>query len=162
MTNYGSKEKKYLEIDSISEKKSPARVKPSVDIAFQDISFHQCVRLQRFEMERLVTFIPPDGEFTLMKYRSPDISIPFKVAAYIKEVNETRLGFEVHIISLYDPSSVGTNITVFLPIPPNTASCRIGLKEIHGHGKYEPAKGGIFWRIKKVERTRRKVDRCHC
>jgi AP-1 complex subunit mu len=38
-------------------------------IELEDIKFHQCVRLNRFESERNITFIPPDGEFELMTYR---------------------------------------------------------------------------------------------
>lgn len=38
-------------------------------IEMEDIKFHQCVRLNRFESERNITFIPPDGEFELMTYR---------------------------------------------------------------------------------------------
>jgi AP-1 complex subunit mu len=38
-------------------------------IELEDIKFHQCVRLNRFENERNITFIPPDGEFELMTYR---------------------------------------------------------------------------------------------
>lgn len=38
-------------------------------IDLEDIKFHQCVRLNKFETERLITFIPPDGEFELMTYR---------------------------------------------------------------------------------------------
>jgi AP-1 complex subunit mu len=35
----------------------------------EDIKFHQCVRLNKFESERNISFIPPDGEFDLMTYR---------------------------------------------------------------------------------------------
>ncbi|VDQ04729.1 unnamed protein product [Trichobilharzia regenti] len=35
----------------------------------QDVKFHQCVRLSRFENDRTISFIPPDGEFELMSYR---------------------------------------------------------------------------------------------
>ena len=35
----------------------------------EDIKFHQCVRLARFETDRTISFIPPDGEFDLMTYR---------------------------------------------------------------------------------------------
>lgn len=34
-----------------------------------DVKFHQCVRLSRFENDRTISFIPPDGEFELMSYR---------------------------------------------------------------------------------------------
>eukprot|EP00934_Nitzschia_sp_Nitz4_P004542 Nitzschia sp. Nitz4//scaffold178_size73299//63074//64573//NITZ4_005719-RA/size73299-processed-gene-0.17-mRNA-1//1//CDS//3329539182//4532//frame0 len=33
-----------------------------------DCSFHPCVRYQRFEREQVVSFVPPDGNFELMKY----------------------------------------------------------------------------------------------
>lgn len=38
-------------------------------IDLEDIKFHQCVRLNKFDTERLITFIPPDGDFELMSYR---------------------------------------------------------------------------------------------
>ena len=40
----------------------------------EDVKFHQCVRLSRFENDRTISFIPPDGEFELMSYRSVTIS----------------------------------------------------------------------------------------
>lgn len=33
------------------------------------MKFHQCVRLSRFENDRTISFVPPDGEFELMSYR---------------------------------------------------------------------------------------------
>lgn len=33
------------------------------------MKFHQCVRLSRFENDRTISFIPPDGESELMSYR---------------------------------------------------------------------------------------------
>jgi AP-3 complex subunit mu len=34
-----------------------------------DCSFHPCVRYARFENEGVVSFVPPDGNFELMRYR---------------------------------------------------------------------------------------------
>ena len=34
-----------------------------------DCAFHPCVRLNRWERERVVSFIPPDGKFILFTYR---------------------------------------------------------------------------------------------
>jgi len=39
---------------------------PSV---IDDCSFHPCVRYSRFEMEKVISFVPPDGNFKLMRYR---------------------------------------------------------------------------------------------
>jgi len=38
-------------------------------IELEDVKFHQCVRLSRFENDRTISFVPPDGEFELMSYR---------------------------------------------------------------------------------------------
>lgn len=34
-----------------------------------DCSFHPCVRYARFEKDKIVSFVPPDGPFELMRYR---------------------------------------------------------------------------------------------
>lgn len=38
-------------------------------VVMEDVKFHQCVRLSRFESDRTISFIPPDGESELMSYR---------------------------------------------------------------------------------------------
>ncbi|KAK9137182.1 hypothetical protein Sjap_007776 [Stephania japonica] len=38
-------------------------------IELDDVTFQQCVSLTRFNSEKTVSFVPPDGEFELMKYR---------------------------------------------------------------------------------------------
>ena len=35
----------------------------------EDVNFHQCVRLSKFETDKTISFIPPDGSFELMTYR---------------------------------------------------------------------------------------------
>ena len=43
-------------------------------------------------MPLAVTFIPPDGEFVLMKYRvSENINLPFRVIPIVKELGRTRI-----------------------------------------------------------------------
>jgi AP-1 complex subunit mu len=34
-----------------------------------DLKFHQCVDMNKFESERAIEFVPPDGDFELMNYR---------------------------------------------------------------------------------------------
>lgn len=36
-------------------------------VELDDCHFHPCVRLEGFESNRTISFIPPDGEFELMK-----------------------------------------------------------------------------------------------
>ncbi len=36
-------------------------------LQIDDCSFHRCVQLGKFEADRTITFVPPDGEFELMR-----------------------------------------------------------------------------------------------
>lgn len=45
------------------------------EIDLEDVTFHQCVRLGKFDTDRTISFIPPDGEFILMKYVSANTGL---------------------------------------------------------------------------------------
>jgi AP-2 complex subunit mu-1 len=36
-------------------------------VAIDDCQFHQCVKLTKFDTEHAISFIPPDGEYELMR-----------------------------------------------------------------------------------------------
>jgi len=36
-------------------------------VELEDCAFHRCVRLRTFDTDRTITFVPPDGEFELMR-----------------------------------------------------------------------------------------------
>ena len=38
-------------------------------VMLDDCNFHESVSLDRFETERALTLVPPDGEFAVMNYR---------------------------------------------------------------------------------------------
>jgi AP-1 complex subunit mu len=38
-------------------------------VEMDDLKFHQCVNINKFESERAIEFVPPDGDFELMSYR---------------------------------------------------------------------------------------------
>ena len=58
----------------------------------EDVKFHQCVRLSRFENDRTISFIPPDGEFELMSYR---LSTPVKPLVWVEAAVSRRLRWRV-------------------------------------------------------------------
>ncbi len=63
------------------------------------MKFHQSVNLGRFNAERVVSFVPPDGEFELMSYRctAGDIALPFRVLPVVSEPSKNRV--EVGMLS---------------------------------------------------------------
>lgn len=81
-------------ISGNSEAETSRSGKPVVVI--DDCQFHQCVKLNKFETEHSISFIPPDGEFELMRYRTTkDISLPFRVIPLVREVGRTKMEVKV-------------------------------------------------------------------
>jgi AP-2 complex subunit mu-1 len=69
----------------VIEKETNHSRKPGVEI--DDCTFHRCVRLGKFDADRTITFIPPDGEFELMRYRVTDnINLPFRIIPAVREL----------------------------------------------------------------------------
>mmetsp|Transcript_31032 Transcript_31032/g.99538 ORF Transcript_31032/g.99538 Transcript_31032/m.99538 type:complete len:406 (-) Transcript_31032:47-1264(-) len=119
----------------------------SGSIEMEDVSFHQCVKLGKFDSDKAVTFIPPDGEFVLMKYRvSDNINLPFKVSPIVKELGRTRLEINVKVKAQYS-SVTGLNVIVRIPLPPNTA--KVTTTAAAGKAKYEPETSELVWRMRK-------------
>jgi len=53
-----------------------------------DVSFHPCVRYNRFEQQKVVSFVPPDGQFKLMNYRvKGQLQLPIYVKPQLSWTN---------------------------------------------------------------------------
>jgi AP-2 complex subunit mu-1 len=50
------------------ETKMGKKPKTANGIELDDVTMHQCVKLGRFDADRTISFVPPDGEFELMRY----------------------------------------------------------------------------------------------
>ncbi|KAK2959518.1 putative AP-2 complex subunit mu [Blattamonas nauphoetae] len=116
-------------------------------LELDDIQFHKCVKLGRFNADRTIAFVPPDGDFTLMRYRISErlVKPPFNVNPVIIEHTNTRFVVQVTISSTFNPQFVATQVVVKIPVPHNTArtTCDVSI----GAAKFEPTQHAIMWRI---------------
>ena len=118
-------------------------------IAIDDCQFHQCVKLSKFESEHSISFIPPDGEFELMRYRiTKDISFPYRVIPLVREVGRTKMEVKVVLKSDFKPSLIGQKIEVKIPTPLNTSGCQLICMK--GKAKYKASENAIVWKIKRM------------
>uniref|UniRef100_A0A671RL79 AP-2 complex subunit mu-B n=1 Tax=Sinocyclocheilus anshuiensis TaxID=1608454 RepID=A0A671RL79_9TELE len=118
-------------------------------IAIDDCTFHQCVRLSKFDSERSISFIPPDGEYELMRYRTTkDIILPFRVIPLVREVGRTKLEVKVVIKSNFKPSLLAQKIEVHIPTPLNTSGVQVICMK--GKAKYKASENAIVWKIKRM------------
>lgn len=66
----GTPECKFGLNDKLVIDKNDRGASGSDGVELDDCRFHQCVRLNEFDSDRTISFIPPDGEFELMR-RAP-------------------------------------------------------------------------------------------
>ena len=114
-------------------------------VTIEDCTFHRCVRLGKFDTERTITFIPPDGDFELMRYRVAAPSQPFKLLPNITEEGKNKLLVNLKIKADFPDDKRAQSIIVKIPVPGNTATATMSVSV--GRAKYEPGERAIVWRI---------------
>jgi len=113
----------------------------------EDVKFHQCVRLSRFELDRAITFVPPDGEFELMTYR---LNVSLKPLFWIETVvdpnNKHVIDYHVKAVSQFKSSSIANNVQISVPLPRDASAPTF--RSSVGLCKYAPEKDSVVWTIK--------------
>lgn len=137
---------------------SQARTAKSVEL--EDIKFHQCVRLARFENDRTISFIPPDGEFDLMTYRLATMVKPLIwVEAVVEPHRGSRIEYMIKTRSQFKSRSVANNVEIIIPVPADVDSpsfkCSVGTVT------YLPDKDAVVWVIKQFHGGREYLMRAH-
>lgn len=118
-------------------------------VEIDDCSFHRCVRLGRFDQDRTITFIPPDGEFELMKYRvTENINLPFRILPVYEEISGTTLKINIKLIANFSKQVAAQNVELKIPVPPNTAN--VMPKVASGTATYNSADQTIDWVLRKL------------
>ncbi|KAK9916309.1 hypothetical protein WJX75_001084 [Coccomyxa subellipsoidea] len=116
-------------------------------VEMEDIKFHQCVRLARFENDRTISFIPPDGAFDLMTYRlSQNVRPLIWVECTVEKHSRSRTEYLVKARSQFKERSSASNVEIFLPLPPDAITPTVRASQ--GTAVYVPEKEALVWKIK--------------
>lgn len=127
----------------------PKGSEQKIAIALDDYRFHQCVRLSKFDVDREITFIPPDGPFELMTYRiTENIESPFKVLPNVKVLGRNRLELSLQVNAMYERNITANNVKIEFPCPKNTARGQV-MNHGVGKAKYEPTSHAVIWKIRR-------------
>ncbi|KAK9457483.1 Mu homology domain-containing protein [Dipodascopsis uninucleata] len=123
------------------------RVSRGKSIEMEDVKFHQCVRLSRFENDRTISFIPPDGEFELMSYRlNTQVKPLIWVECSIQTHAHSRVEYSLKATAQFKRRSTANNVEITIPVPDDadTPKFRTSVGTVH----YAPEKSAIVWKIK--------------
>lgn len=120
----------------------------SSTVKLEDFKFHQCVNLNEFEKSKVIKFIPPDGQFELLKYHTvEDIKLPFLVSPVVQKSDNSIVKFNVSIKSLFPARLIATNVVIKIPVP--SGSMNVKSEVTSGKSKYLTEDSLIVWRINK-------------
>lgn len=129
-------------------------------VEMEDVKFHQCVRLSRFENDRTISFIPPDGEFELMSYR---LSTPIKPLVWVEATVESHRGsrveFTVKVRGQFKRKSTANNVEILVPVSDDADSPKF--RSSVGTVVYAPEKSAFVWKIKQLGGGRDYMMRAH-
>lgn len=129
-------------------------------VEMEDIRFHQCVRLSRFENDRTISFIPPDGDFDLMVYRLNTAVRPLIwIEAHVEPHGHSRIDYMIKAKSNFKRRSTANNVEIIIPVPSDADSPQF--KTNIGKVEYIPEKNVIVWKIKQFQGQREFLMRAH-
>ncbi|EGV61772.1 clathrin associated protein complex medium subunit [Yamadazyma tenuis] len=118
------------------------------NVVLEDCKFHQCVELSTFDTNRVIQFIPPDGEFQLMTYNCvSNINLPFKVIPQVQQVGSTRLQYKLSIKSLFPAKLNATEVKISIPTPQGVI--KHYTSESSGKAKFSGGEDLIIWKFNK-------------
>mmetsp|Transcript_30446 Transcript_30446/g.61182 ORF Transcript_30446/g.61182 Transcript_30446/m.61182 type:complete len:429 (-) Transcript_30446:493-1779(-) len=129
-------------------------------VEMEDIKFHQCVRLARFENDRTISFIPPDGEFELMSYRlNTQVKPLLWIEAVVEPHSHSRIEYMIKAKSQFKQRSTANNVEIVIPVPADADTP--SFKTSIGTVKYAPERDAIVWTIKQFHGGKEYLMRAH-
>jgi len=129
-------------------------------IEMEDVSFHQCVKISKFDSDRTISFVPPDGEFELMTYRlNTNVKPLIWIEAIVESHSHSRVEYLVKARSQFKQRSTANNVQIYVPVPPDADSPKF--KASIGTVKYVPEKDAILWTIKQFQGGKEYLMRAH-
>jgi len=125
---------------------------PDISLFFKDssilddVSFHPCVRYKRFEDDKMLSFIPPDGDFQLISYRVKNVQIlPLYCRAQLSFSNGVG---NIQLISNLKSWNVDLeDVKMIIPLPKETIQSKVSTN--HGQIKFNSTTKELIWEIGK-------------
>ncbi|XP_071442840.1 AP-3 complex subunit mu-1 [Hetaerina americana] len=122
---------------------------------FDDICFHPCARFKRWESERILSFIPPDGNFRLMSYHIGSQSL-VAIPIYVRHtISFGGSGGGRIDITVGPKQTVGRTVdSVILEIPMPKAVLSIGATATQGRVSFDPTTKVLLWDVGRIDPSR--------
>jgi len=133
-------------------KSAGAAVYGAVEV--DDCNFHECVKRENFDSHRVLTFVPPDGEFVVMNYRvTSEFRMPFRIIPIFELSSPYKIDLMIKVRADIPETNYGGNVSVIVPMPKATSSCTsdLAIGSVGQSAEYDAKERKLIWKIKKFK-----------
>ncbi|XP_057532286.1 AP-4 complex subunit mu isoform X1 [Amaranthus tricolor] len=122
-------------------------------VLLDDCNFHESVHLDTFDLDRTLSLVPSDGEFSVMNYRmTQEFKPPFRITALIEEAGALKAEVLIKIYAEFSSSSTANTILVQMPLPSYTTRVSFELEPgaVGQMADFKEANKKLEWNLKKI------------
>lgn len=122
-------------------------------VILDDCNFHESVRMDDFDIDRTLTLVPPDGEFSLMNYRmTSEFKPPFRVYPMVDESSPFKAEVTVKLRSDYPSTVTANTVCLRIPLPKSVVkvSCDLDPGQVGQSTDFKESPKVLEWHIKKM------------
>jgi len=119
--------------------------KPSL---LDECQLHRCVRINRYLREKVISFVPPDGDFKLLSYRVNNIQ---QSPIYVKPAISYKAGsgrVNISVGGKYTQDKPITDVVIIIPLPKATLNTHLNAN--CGHVRFDQISKVVRWEIGKM------------
>ncbi|KAF8819334.1 putative coatomer protein complex, gamma sub-unit [Cardiosporidium cionae] len=128
-----------------------------------DCNFHPCVDLRDFDKYRILSFVPPEGEFTLMDYRvTGDVKLPFSISPILEKISPNKLELIIKIRAEIPEVNCGSAVKVSFHLPKQTSFvvCETFPTGPGQNADHLTSEESVLWTMKRIQGGTEHTLRC--
>ncbi|KAL1528669.1 hypothetical protein AB1Y20_010005 [Prymnesium parvum] len=124
-------------------------------VELDNVNFHECVQLDKFEAHKMLVLEPPHGEFVLMNFHIGSLrhegQIPFRVTPMLTALTEYKQEFRLQVRAEFSDKYHGANVKMQFMVPKSStgATCEIAAQAKGQSWEYDDATKTITWIVRK-------------
>jgi len=109
------------------------------------VQLHRCIRISRWQKEKVISFVPPDGKFTLLRYRLSNAgNLPLDIQPSIK-LSRNQSTVKVTVSKFGAADKAVDKVLLEIPFPSETLS--FSLSATHGKVAQDEITKVVRWHI---------------
>ena len=124
-------------------------------VELDNVNFHECVQLEKFEQQRMLVLEPPHGEFVLMNFHIGSLrhegQIPFRVIPVLTSLSEYKLELRLQVRAEFPEKYHGANVKISFTVPKSATGVSVELEQqAKGQtSEYDEATKTVTWSVRK-------------